>query len=52
MHPDWLVPDWSAPGTGAVMTTRRGGFSAAPFDSMNIRDGIGDDPAMVCRSCD
>jgi len=47
MHPDWLVPDWSAPGTGAVMTTRRGGFSAAPFDSMNIRDGIGDDPAAV-----
>jgi len=47
MHPDWLVPDWKAHGTGAVMTTRRGGFSAAPFDSMNIRDGIGDDPAAV-----
>src|SRR6185369_8859389 len=47
MHPDWLVPDWKARGVGAVMTTRRGGFSAAPFDSMNLRDGIGDDPAAV-----
>jgi YfiH family protein len=47
MHPDWLVPDWTALGAGAVMTTRRGGFSAAPCDSMNLRHGIGDDPAAV-----
>lgn len=47
MHPDWLIPDWHAQGVGAVMTTRRGGFSQAPFDSMNIRDGIGDDPQAV-----
>jgi YfiH family protein len=50
MHPDWLVPDWRAPGVGAVMTTRRGGFSAAPFDSMNLRDGLGDDPLDVQRN--
>src|SRR5258706_4846491 len=43
MHPDWLIPDWHVRGVGAVMTTRRGGFSQAPFDSMNIRDGLGDD---------
>src|SRR5207245_5262181 len=47
MHPDWLVPDWHAHGVGAVMTTRRGGFSQAPFDSMNIREGIGDEPQAV-----
>ncbi len=47
MHPDWLVPDWKARGVGALMTTRRGGFSAAPFDSMNLRDGLGDDPRAV-----
>jgi len=47
MHPDWLIPDWHARGVGAVMTTRRGGFSQAPFDSMNIRDGLGDDTEAV-----
>jgi len=47
MHPDWLVPDWNAQGVGAVMTTRRGGLSVPPFDSMNIRHGIGDDPDAV-----
>jgi polyphenol oxidase len=47
MHPDWLVPDWHARDVGAVMTTRRGGFSAAPFDSMNLRPGIGDDEQAV-----
>ena len=50
MHPDWLAPDWDAPGTGAVMTTRRGGFSEPPFDSMNLRDGLGDDPQCVQRN--
>jgi len=29
------------------MTTRRGGFSQPPFDSMNIRGGIGDDTQAV-----
>jgi polyphenol oxidase len=32
------------------MTTRRGGVSAAPFDSMNIRLGVGDDPQAVQRN--
>lgn len=47
MHPDWLVPDWQAPGIGAVMTTRRGGTSRPPFDGMNVRDGLGDAPEAV-----
>jgi YfiH family protein len=50
MHPDWLVPDWTARGVGAVMTTRRGGFGSPPFDSMNLRAGIGDDDAAVRRN--
>jgi YfiH family protein len=46
-HPDWLLPDWSADGVGAVMTTRRGGAGAGPFESMNLRGGLGDDPSVV-----
>ena len=47
---DWLFPEWDAPGVGAVMTTRAGGVSAAPFDSMNLRDGLGDDAAAVAEN--
>jgi polyphenol oxidase len=46
-HPDWLQPDWQVPGVGALMTTRRGGASCGAFDSMNLRDGLGDEPAAV-----
>jgi len=36
-HPDWLVPQWPAPErVRALCTTRRGGVSLAPFDSMNL----------------
>lgn len=49
-HPDWLVPDWHAPGIGALMTTRQGGSSVAPFDSLNLRLGVGDDPQAVARN--
>ena len=49
-HPDWLRPVFNVPGVDAVMTTRRGGFSAAPFDSMNVRDALGDAPAAVARN--
>jgi polyphenol oxidase len=46
----WLSPDWSLPGVGALMSTRRGGFSQAPYDSMNLKHGLGDDPAAVTRN--
>jgi polyphenol oxidase len=49
-HPDWLRPDWDAPGVGALMTTRLGGVSEGPFASMNIRAGLGDDPAAVAHN--
>jgi YfiH family protein len=48
--PEWLGPDWTVPGVGALMTTRAGGVSTAPFDGLNLRDGLGDDPAAVSRN--
>ncbi|KNZ31633.1 MAG: hypothetical protein AD742_16815 [Methylibium sp. NZG] len=50
LHPDWLVPAWDAPGVEAVMTTRHGGASAAPFNGLNLRDGLGDDPQAVAAN--
>ncbi|MDH4273695.1 MAG: peptidoglycan editing factor PgeF [Gammaproteobacteria bacterium] len=39
----WLVPDWPAPArVRAISTTRQGGFSAAPYDSLNFGDHVGD----------
>jgi polyphenol oxidase len=50
LHPDWLVPDWALPGVGACMTTRQGGVSTAPFDSLNLRHGVGDAPQAVAHN--
>ena len=47
-NPDWLVPDWPAPSrVRAVFTTRNGGVSKPPFDSMNLGRPSGDDAAAV-----
>ena len=50
LHADWLVPDWQASGVGAVMTTRAGGNSVAPFDTFNLRDGLGDAAGCVAAN--
>jgi len=43
-----LRPSWPAlPGVAAAMSTRAGGASAAPFDSLNISRAVGDAPAAV-----
>ena len=48
---DWIVPDWPAPANvRAVCTTRAGGVSAAPYDSLNLGDHVGDDAAAVARN--
>ena len=48
MNTDWLVPDWPAPAqVRAVFTTRSGGVSAAPWDSMNLGNHVGDMPVHV-----
>lgn len=45
---DWIVPDWPTPaGVHAVFTSRTGGVSAAPFDSLNLGDHVRDDPPAV-----
>ncbi len=51
---DWIAPDWPAPpGVRAVFTTRQGGVSAPPFDSLNLGDHVRDDPGAVAanRAC-
>jgi hypothetical protein len=46
-----LTPDWPAPpSVGALCTTRSGGVSRAPFDSLNLGDHVGDDPAAVAEN--
>jgi polyphenol oxidase len=48
---DWLVPDWPAPpGVRAVFTTRAGGVSPPPFDSLNLGDHVRDDPQAVAAN--
>ncbi|MES2531001.1 MAG: peptidoglycan editing factor PgeF [Pseudomonadota bacterium] len=45
---DWLTPDWPAPpNVRALCTTRSGGLSVAPYDSFNLGDHVGDEPAHV-----
>ncbi|MFV8817843.1 peptidoglycan editing factor PgeF [Haliea sp. E17] len=45
-----LEPDWSVPGVTAFTTTRAGGHSTAPWDSFNLGDHVGDDPAAVAAN--
>lgn len=45
---DWLVPDWPAPaGVHALCTTRAGGVSRPPYDTLNLGNHVGDDPVAV-----
>lgn len=44
----FIQPDWPAPtNVRALVTTRAGGVSAAPWDSFNLGDHVGDDPVAV-----
>jgi len=50
-HPDWLVPDWPVPpSVRALCTTRAGGVSQAPYDSMNLGAFVGDAPQAVVHN--
>ncbi|ABE44064.1 peptidoglycan editing factor PgeF [Polaromonas sp. JS666] len=51
MDARWLIPDWPAPpGVRAVFTTRQGGVSDVPYDSMNLGDHVGDLPERVAAN--
>jgi len=44
----WIEPDWPAPlRVRAICSTRSGGVSLAPYDSLNLGDHVGDTPAAV-----
>jgi YfiH family protein len=46
--PSFIRPDWPAPANvHAVVTTRTGGVSRAPYDSFNLAAHVGDDPDAV-----
>lgn len=46
-----LRPDWPAPASVAALTTTRvGGVSSVPFDSLNLGDHVGDEPAAVAAN--
>jgi YfiH family protein len=46
-----IRPDWPAPArVQAVSTTRIGGFSAGPYESLNLGTHVGDDPELVERN--
>lgn len=45
----WLRPRWSQPGVGALMSSREGGVGLAPFDTLNLKPGLGDDDAAVAH---
>lgn len=48
MSDSWICPDWPAPArVRALSTTRVGGVSVAPYDSLNLGTHVGDDPAAV-----
>lgn len=48
---DLIIPEWPAPpNVRAFQTTRRGGVSAAPYDSLNLGDHVGDNPLNVMRN--
>lgn len=48
LHSDWLIPDWPAPArVHAVFTSRAGGVSAPPYDSLNLGNHVGDFPESV-----
>ena len=47
---DWLAPDWRVARVGALMTTRRGGRSVAPYASMNVGTAVGDSVDAVAAN--
>lgn len=50
-RPQLVIPTWPAPpSVRAVISTRVGGVSRPPFDSLNLGEHVGDDPAAVSEN--
>ncbi len=48
---EWIIPDWPAPQrVRACSTTRQGGHSVAPWNSLNPAAHVGDTPAHVMHN--
>ncbi|MDT8371670.1 MAG: peptidoglycan editing factor PgeF [Gammaproteobacteria bacterium] len=48
MTVDFIIPDWPAPkAIKALSTTRLGGVSSVPYDSLNLATHVGDNPSTV-----
>jgi polyphenol oxidase len=48
---DWMTADWPAPAcVRTLLTTRNGGTSGAPYDSMNLGTRVGDQPEAVAEN--
>ena len=46
-----IIPSWSAPANvHAIQTTRLGGVSLAPYDSLNLGNHVQDNPHHVARN--
>ena len=51
LNNDWIIPDWQVPANvRAVSTTRNGGHSLAPWNSLNLGVNCGDDPEAVVKN--
>lgn len=48
---DFIIPNWPVPANVvALQTTRLGGVSSAPFDSLNLGAHVNDDPIAVAKN--
>lgn len=48
---DFIIPDWPAPANvKAIQTTRNGGFSIAPYHSLNLGEHVQDDALSVTKN--
>lgn len=48
---DFIIPNWPAPhNVKSIQTTRKGGFSRAPYDTLNLGSHVEDDPLYVDRN--
>ncbi len=51
MRSEWIVPRWPAPErVRAISTTRHGGVSRPPYDTLNLAEHVGDEAGAVAAN--